>query len=549
MSLQNLTFCCTGLTFDQKSEISHKITAMGGSYYVDLRSDVQYLLVGDKFTDKYSFCIKNRPDIVFLKPSAIDLMYRQFKNGHKFVSPNAYKLPVFETLKICLSNVVTDELFDASQYSTNDLVELITANGGVVSNNLTINQNVVITNVAKGKRYLKALEWKIPVIHPVFLLASLKRGASVSPGEYLLANYPDWLANHVVDKPDSMSLQPNQMSLLSNSMIDKPSLDEGLKIKKNPQIWDSLMNPQGSRKEIAPPEVQKEVKLSIFNRKKFKLVHFSPQQMAILTNIITKNDGQVVTEAADILLVPFGLKSTELSALTKNFKIPIKTEWLVERSMYYTKWTDDEWSEPIMALSHANHWFNISLSGFKGIELLHITKLCEHLGFSINENFNSKINLLIINIKIFESKLPQNLFYNLNLINCSFNSINYISTKNKILAAKNWKVPIISVNYLFEIVSQSAEFVEYPNLKNLDWCLYYPNKSNEFIEYLGGESNDSLKLPSPKKMKRKFGKLDSTEKLEVRGEKRVDEEIDDLNFNLDIGYKRRAPGPKGLESV
>lgn len=523
---------------------------MGGNYYVDLRSDVKYLIVGDKFTEKYFYCIKNRYDIIFLKQSAIELIYRQFKNDNKFINLGHYKLQIFENLKICLSNLVTDDLFDNDKYLMNELINLITINGGIVSNNLAVNHHIIITNVSKGKRYLKAIDWKIPVIHPRFLLDSIRRAASVDPKDYLLDDYPNYPELMSASEAHDLETGENMMidTFKSNSMIDPLKDLSKLKIKKNKQIWDSIMHEEPKLEIKSKPVPPKEVKSTIFNQLKFKLVNFSPLQVDILTNIIVNNDGDVVTEECDYLLVPFGIQKSDLNSVTSlhGSSVPIKTEWMVERSIYYNRFVDDAWSDPIKAVNHKNNHFDISLSGFKGIELLHLTKLSQLLGFHINENFNSKISLLVINIKIFELKLPTNLFYNQGLLDCGFNSINYVSTKNKILAAKNWKIPIISINYLFEIVSRSTDVINYPPLKDLDWCLYYPvNKANALIEFLStAPEDDSLKMPSPKKIKRKFGKLVTTnEKLTPQNSviDNNEEVIDDLNFNLDIGYdnKRR----------
>ena len=47
-----------------------------GIHYSDLMTDVNYLIVGDRDTEKYRFCIKYRPDIIFIDADSIFTIHK-----------------------------------------------------------------------------------------------------------------------------------------------------------------------------------------------------------------------------------------------------------------------------------------------------------------------------------------------------------------------------------------------------------------------------------------------------------------------------------------
>lgn len=531
LPLHGLSFCCTAIPAEKRLKIELKVLEMGGSYSLDLMSHINYLIVGDTQTAKYIYCIKNRFDITFLTPDAIDAAFEQYQKGEK-IDLSGQKLPIFHNFNFCISHIKSDDLFDLTPVNVSTLKLYIVDNKGKFTDSLTVTHNLMITNVKSGKRYSKAVEWGIPVVHPKFIFDSIKRKAVVNIDDYRLENYPDFPE---LELPEEYT---------------EPLVPKDLRIKKNVQVWNSIMTRKRPRDEEGESEQYeleqteeptKKASSSVFKGMTFKLVSFSDKQISILSNVIKKNGGRIVKSSSMYTLIPFGSNKEGIKVEGK-----LKTEWFVERCIYYNKVVDDEWSDPIDQIATFKQ-FDVCLSGFKGIEQLHITKLCELIGFKVKEKFNSSVNLLIINIEIFKSKLPTNLFYN-DISKCSYNSISSISTKNKVIASKNWKIPIVSINYLFETINNNeSDLTTYPNIKDLKWCLYYPSEcDNDLISYLNSQKSqisDSFNVPSPKKIQKSFGKLLTNSRVDFNeldsktAKLAKNDTIDDLSFEMDIGYE------------
>ncbi|CAH6722021.1 hypothetical protein CLIB1444_07S07712 [[Candida] jaroonii] len=507
MIFKGKVFCCTAIPTSYRSEIDKYVKELGGHHFSNLTSDVQYLIVGNRNTDKFNFCLNKRDDITYLKFNAIHEFYEGYKAG-KSVDLNEYVLGVFDLLTIAISHIKSDDLF----IDNLDLQKVITSNGGQLSKTLTTNSACLITNIKTGKRYAKALEWEIPVVHPIYISHSLTRGLALPFEDYLLDKYPDYAA------PIEAPITTKTVSTAKSApTIHNPTN----KIKKTKiDVWNSIMNTKSHEIKL-PNSVPKPTSNGIFKGLKFKLLFFNADQKSILNEIITKNEGTITENESesDFKLIPFGNEGISGA----------RTEWLIERSIFYGRLTVDIWSEPTPPINLPKNK-TITLSGFTGVEDLHIKKLLAHKGFEIVPKFNAKTSILLININIFQDQLPKSLFeFDEPIVKCPFNSINIVSTKNKIQAAKKWGIPIVSARYAFEVKYDDAD-----NIDDTKWCLYY--KPSDKIPSDSPDSG-SLKLPSPKKIKRKFGKL-VTNNEKVKG---IESEgtIDDLDFDLGIGYGKK----------
>lgn len=508
MIFKGKVFCCTAIPTPYRLEIDNYVKELGGHHFSNLTSDVQYLIVGNRNTDKFKFCLNNRDDIIYLKFNAIHEFYKAFKAG-KSVDLNVYVLGVFDLLSISISHLKSDDLF----IDNLDLQKIINSNGGQLSKTLTTNSSCLITNIKTGKRYEKALEWEIPVVHPIYISHSLTRGLALPFEDYLLDKYPDYtppIEAPITTKTVVANVPSAPIMHNLNNKIKKTKID----------VWNSIMNSKIHEIKL-PNSVPKPTSNGMFRGVKFKLLFFNSDQKSILTEIITKNEGTITENESesDFKLIPFG-----------NEKITgARTEWLIERSIFYGKLTVDHWSEPVPPINLPKHK-TITLSGFTGVEDLHIKKLLAHKGFEISPKFNAKTSILLININIFHDQLPKSLFefYDA-IVKCPFNPINIVSTKNKILAAKKWGIPIVLARYAFEVKYDDSDGID-----NTKWCLFY--RPSDTPPSTSPDSG-SLKLPSPKKIKRKFGKL-VTNNEKVKGIE-TEGTIDDLDFDLGIGYGKK----------
>lgn len=632
-----LAFCCTAIPLHQREVIAGQIKTLGGTHFSDLMSDVNYLIVGDRNTEKYKYCVRNRSDITFIQSTAIEKVYNYWINGEDSnLNINDYKLGIFQNMLVCLSRISIhnendeidfkklthrkNESYFNDIYNMNKLSSMIIKNGGKVSESLTSSCDLVITTQMSGKRYDKAIEWKIPVVHPVYVFDSLIRLTSLDPQDYLLKHVfinsdkkylNGCLVWDDIIRQNQKSLKPHNTHVNNpihdnNNKNDKSienskngnakkneHVDEDMKngLKKDSTIWNSVMNHAGKPRskfiknnawsddneqdqdddedddddEQSPLKKRKlssttNIKNQLFLGLKFLIIGFTNQQLALLNKVITSHGGEVEEsdqsedyETITHIILPFKIGSqsstilrmldSKLKSLINKRSILVVTEWFLERSIYYNKITIDNWCKPLKGLIKSNKPFKICITGFTGIELLHLTKLIEILNFEFCDSLTSQKDLLILNINLFKSTLLKSspLLYKykyLDILNCpttstsNLNGVSLISLKNKINAAKKWNIPIVSISYIWEMVDKSVgkDNLVIPDIMNLQWCLFAPMnyaKPKTLLDYVRNLSGNNfetqvsttedekddkeqqVKLPSPRKVreKQKYGRL------------------------------------------
>lgn len=588
--LQGLSFCCTSIPTKERDVIVSRIQILGGNHFSDLMSDVKYLIVGDRNTEKYKFCVKFRNDIVFLQKNSINLLYNDWLNGESNLNVNNLKLNIFENLSICLSRIETNDSHNSILtklphrqtadfnliYNLGSLSDIIIKNGGQVTNSLSKSTNFLVTTNRIGKKYNKSLEWKIPVLHPVFIFDSLLRRACLNPSDYLLN-----------DIENSINLNGYKF------WNQQPQPTSKTSIRKSNSIWNSIMNEENFRAASTTDEndwqeeslnlspmkatvTEEPTKLTLFANLSFLVIGFNKNQLFLLKSVIHSHGGKTsdVTEEKNIthILLPFknghqsasmiNLLNSELQVqLLQDKKIIVVTEWFIERCVFYNRIVDDNWGKPITGLIKADTKLKICVTGFTGIELLHLKNLINHLGFHFCESLTSSRDLLVININLFKSTLlnssPQLFSYKYgDILDCPTYSnsskshdISLISSKNKINAAKKWNIPIVSIAYIWEMMvqtsTQNASVLVIPDILNLNWCLFAPKTSetdqtsvspsvSSRTSISPSVSQSKFKPPSPRKLKKRqrYGKLFSnsesltTKLLQLRDPQSSNNQVD-----------------------
>ncbi|EGV63752.1 hypothetical protein CANTEDRAFT_93267 [Yamadazyma tenuis ATCC 10573] len=553
LPLTGKCFCCTAISSEARDTVERQVVELGGTYTLDLMSHTTHLVVGDTRTAKYRYCVRHRDDVKILQPTAIGQFYEAWRRGRgdtttivPAASPSldSFVLPTFYGLAICVGHFRSDSIYDLNGDNTSPAAvrALIERHGGTATDSLTNAHAMLLSNIPTGKRYTKAVEWRLPVVHPLYVLDSLRRGASLDPDDYAYDHYPEIPRNS--DAPTSGG-DPPSMAVSAAAAVARTD-SAPAKIRKNLDVWNSLVHREhtttsgGSHStttdamsnwllpssEIGTKRTKTtDTTDSIFQGITFHLSSFTVAQTVILSRVIVQHGGSTSGDA-DYVLVPFGTNLRPMSSTS-----PVRTEWLVERSIYYGRLTDDAWSHQLAdhTVSGAVSSASASLSGFKGIEHLHLTKLCRHLGMEVSDSFNANIDMLVVNINIFKQRLPESLFERPELVECAYNSISRVSTKNKIVAAKKWKIPVVSPWYLFELANDSD-----PSIKDLKWCLYYSKKQEP------DSGSDSLRLPSPKKIRRRFGKLVTNSKeLELQTSKTHEDSNDEDEVRIGYDSKRQ----------
>lgn len=542
-----LTFCCTGVEATTRNETMKIIESMGGVQYLDLMTDVQYLIVGNRKTQKYQFCIKNRLDIKYLTTEAVFKVHEQWLTGDDDVDKllDEYKLPVFSEMSVCFSRVELTQsqvkhLLSSSfrraeekQFTEKQLLKQFTQNGGVAKESLLNNQNCMISADPRGTRYNKAKEWGIPVIHPVWIIDSILRGAALDFDDYLLTSDPleiyengcnVWLELFNKEKRPTTRQLPRQAveepkklkrgkrTEIWNSIMDHTSYE-----KKGPMAVDKTWDEESDSENYEEIEYVKPVvgmaRSSLFLGFKFLLVGFTVRESDLLSGGIEAFQGEITTDVDDTsmshIIIPANRGSEAsylLRALPSGIKlmvtsgdIKVVTEFFIEQCMFYKKVVLDRWGQPIKGLMNSSRKFKVSTTGFTGIELLHIEKLIKFLNLEYCESFSELRDLLILNVNLFKESFMKNspkLFqypYK-DILNCPTyqsgqSSVSLLSAKNKIDAAKKWSIPVVSIAFLWEIFekSQYKSALIIPELNDPQWCIHAPInyiRPKSLIEYI-----------------------------------------------------------------
>ncbi|OWB86890.1 hypothetical protein B5S33_g5613 [[Candida] boidinii] len=505
--LSGTRFCCTGIPSYFRDDLFQKITELGGKCFNHLMENVEVLIIGDYNTEKYKFCVKNRNDIIFVQPYCIEDIYKKFKEGGRVFDDTSnnfnkeklfedYKIQIFDSMSFCLcrlgkQNVIQD-------YHRESIQKSIIENGGICTESLSNKTTGVVSITKTGKRISKAIEWNIPVIHPRWIVDCIRRGGILELKYYNTLTIRDEdIGKGACNVWDQ--IEDRKVDEFKNFEIDNENVEN---LSRNKPITQDLGTEIVEERKNEKERVEKE-KEYIFSGLNFSHSGFNEQKVSKLNQIIIENGGLIVSSEdiknIDIFILSssisiFKLPSVLRSELDKN-GIKIVNEWLIERSIYYGKLIIDNWSNP-RNFFNLNLKIKIHISGFYGIESLHIKKLIENVGCQFIEVFNPECDILIINLKSIELDAKDSVkLYSYNypdIINGHIpENASLISTKKKINAAKAWNVPIMTMAFLWEISERGT----IPNLLDYRWCLFCPKAaapSINFMEYIRGISGNKF---------------------------------------------------------
>ena len=472
-------FSSTSIPSTIKKELRTDITSMGGIFFDDLMADVNVLIVGDHDTEKYKFCAKRRCDIKFVKAEAIYTLFDKWKQGEDFDSSilEQYISPVFDRISICMSRLsnVEGELFNKAYIST-----LIKDNKGTPTESLLMSTSFVVTTEKTGKRFEKALEWGIPVVHPRWVLDSVRRGAILESTYYdITKNDPGSMGEGSCIVWDQVP--PGEFDLYDTSNPVYVKSQQAYRHSSIRQKYTTSVNSGAN---------------NLLSGLCFLTYGFTEAQMAKLGEIITQKGGNLVDSyenAVTHLLIPssmpFKAVPGRLKQLISTHDMAVVNEWFLDRSLFYKQLKFDSWSIP-RNFTNLDLKLRISVSGFSGVEFFHVSKLIEVLGCELVEVFQPDCNLLAVNlysVGLNKSNSPKLFQYKYaDILSCRPHSqTSNKSTKAMINAAKKWGIPVISLAYLWEISEQG----KLPNLLDYRWCIFGPRSSipaHNFIEYAHG---------------------------------------------------------------
>ncbi|OBA21106.1 hypothetical protein METBIDRAFT_41878 [Metschnikowia bicuspidata var. bicuspidata NRRL YB-4993] len=611
-----MNFCCTGLVSAHRQQLGSQITAMGGTLHSDLMSLVDYLVVGGRRTEKYKYSVRYRHDIAFVSPEAVaDLHARWVAGADNDLDIRRHLLPVFSGFTVCVARVdrplpehhtrlfgerfrqppagAMPPVVPQDPFLATDLIGAMQELGADVSATLTSDCAVLVGTAAEGKRYRMALEWHVPVVHPMWVYDSCLRGAALHLDDYELTPGAPNLYSSTLFAWKSLyltRLRPERVLVAVVEKRERPVL------KKTSDVWTSIMSSthvpvakqvQGSSSWAealalgsgADPEsgaglepaVDSSARAAsethtgtgsdadpgpqLFRGLTFLPVGLSVPEQNLLRRVVESHRGAVATASDDVTISHILLRVRDgpqahlmLLMLPRATvrrvsakQIAVVTDWFVERSVYYNALRQDAWCRPMPGLVPLLRRFKVCVSGFTGVELLHIEKLVGLLNLEFCDVFSSKRDLLVVNINVFRKTLtaasPALFDYApTELLDCPVytngddsRSVSAMSTRNKINAAKKWNIPVVSAAYLWEMVQILGDQpnLKLPEISDRAWCIFAPNKSGKFsslIDFASGTGHKQggdvlacdeepldvrVQLPSPRKSKDKhrYGRL------------------------------------------
>ncbi|KAH3683813.1 hypothetical protein WICPIJ_005187 [Wickerhamomyces pijperi] len=570
----NLVFCSTSLDPSIKKGLLTKIQALGGKHLTDLTSDVNVLVVGERFTNKYVYCVNKRPDIKFMSPKAIADAYEKWLNmddedTYSFKLDD-FLMPVFEGVNICLSRINNDQHIRTDQ--THEIADLIQKNGGKADITLHSSFDCVVTNERSGKRYNKAKEWKIKTIHPLWVLHSVERGAMFPWNCYDI----DAVSEEAKIGEESLAVI-NELSMLKD-ITDVPLIDAGSKSmltlapsKKKSRLWSTIMDdtedsngskkkkvsewdedqdgdddpttasmPLNSAKQYAsvldpqlklkpasrvqlsasvnPPLLQRQQTTTpmstLFAGLTFNMLYFDSKKTEILSKTIRSHSGEISTsETPSYLIIPHDFPINELPQSTRRLILSqtphtkVVTEWFIERSLNYNEQRYDTWTKPFFKRMHIVKptKLHVSISGFFGVELLHIKKLISLLPeyFEFSEYLNETKDLLIVNSDIlhFKSSPDIELKYPDLILPVAKSEVELASAtsiRKKAKYAKAHNIPLVRVSFVFDFFKNETNNL--PVINGREWCLFVPRGENikeSLKDYIDNRYHNQASLSPP----------------------------------------------------
>lgn len=517
---------------------------------------------------------------------------------------DTFRLPVFLNFTVCVARVEKPssqelvklfgekfrnppsgkfQLEPKNAFKADEIIRVMSMLGAKVSTTLTPTCDVLVGTDTAGRRYTMANEWKIPAVHPLWVFDSCLRGAALDLDDYVVNCEVGNLYNngsfvwkklysiHKEDKKTTKELERRERGQLKKNLEIWSSIMENTRSHTAQIIRDSTWDDPGSEDEKGSQangtknnKVSRETAQSeydtgtleslLFLGFKFLPVGYLIPQQKVLKKVVESHHGEIADSGDDdtithiLLLVKNGPQANlMLSALSSGTKrrvhskdIQVVTDWFIERSIYYNEARQDNWSKPLQGLVPLATRYKVCVSGFTGVELLHIEKLVGYLNLEFCEVLNSNRDLLIINVNLFKKAFLKNSpelfeYKHKDILNCpvysngeSSRSVATLSSKNKINAAKKWNIPIVSIAYLWEMIERltGKSHLQMPDILDLAWCIFAPQamaRPTTLLDFVRKMSNnfstqrniekandeESVQLPSPRKSKDKpkYGRL------------------------------------------
>lgn len=555
-----LVFCPTSIPVSLSDQLCKKVEKLGGTFTKDLTRLVNVLIVGELFTVKYNFAIQNRNDIIFVKPECISQLYDIWLSGGNLLKLSTgddarnsmesylkrnYSIAPFELFSVFVGRVADNEHYNLSMLT--GLLELGKVKRldtkhfirNVDKTKSNANPTVFIADDLSGHRVRAAMEENVPVVHPKWVLDCMERNGTLDFSKYYLTercsslDYADIGRGSYMRAKFCPALEADKGDVVVKKEHEA-DLANPLKVaieKFKPQanlIWGNLLSKKDSAATMYSGKIDKNDKNhgscldsklnSVFQNRHFIFYRFNPRQQSILSNVVSTNMGTYSVfedshsnanlKVGEVYYVcPSDFPMLQLPLVSPSVWV---TEYFIERCLYYQQMLEpDYWSKPFyntFAVSPAKNichdkTLSFHISGFHGVELLHINKIIgflKELGLDHHEKLTKKTDFLVVNISQLtsipnEHPLRQNKYgsmfrSDLDLkISTKQAQMFRNSMKKKIeFVKKHHPIPILTPSFIIELFHRSLTTSE-SNIyfNDVNWCISCPK---------GSKSNFALKI-------------------------------------------------------
>ncbi|CAL9737621.1 DNA replication regulator Dpb11p [Monosporozyma servazzii] len=527
-----------------------------------------------------------------------------------------------------LSNcyIFIGRLSSSTGHTIPELEEICTTLGCKYVDSKTLNTNVlserdqyniifISDGSTPGARQNAAAKFHIPIVHYKWLLDCKKRYAMLSYDPYYFidnvtnCSYDD-IGIDACDCWDTLDkIQNFEIEEEENQKAIQPSL---LLNKFKPQggkIWDKVMSKPSTITErrisqdknipttnsdtlqtTSYDDARSSYPGLIFNDCSFIInSQFPPRHQRILLSVIKKNGGTIITSMhtePDYLILPSNVPVDTLDILPMktNSNTLVVTEFFIERCLHYKTLINppDTWSKPfyytdnfhlvpdpkiIHDRNENTHSLTLAITGFQGVELLHLTKilkLLENKGIKYTEYVNKSIDLLLLNIAALASIsenyiLWTNIYSDLFQLNKQYfrkdtetqATVFKNSLKRKLGFVKQvGTIPVATPGFIMDIFRKTKHFVYSQDQSNrsiqindTDWCIICPrsDSGNYEIKIMKGTHSINEKaITSPAKEEIKQSRAVSSESRSVNIAKTIYNDINQTKHSSTHSSQRSA---------
>lgn len=452
---------------DGLADLKKKIINMGGVYDSGVKANTKYIIVFNTAnSEKIHHVLFNRHDIILLLPDFVESVHSKWIKGDNIEIEDELRKGLLKPFKghfVCATNFENEE-------DRVEIEKLVTENGGQFSRNLHQNITILVTPRIMGVKCEYAVKWNIPLVSPSWVYDSMKSYIPIDPVFYAF-NGSTALPGPVRTFDPTMNLIPDDYFSANDDQIIQTKVIQKRKI--NDVQWKQLMPAPAKRikkrtggalwkdedDEEELREKQKELeqeyktayenhlinnieghkltetaddKKGIFFGTCFYLYGFDAKKIERLKSAVIPHGGSV-TDDIDNEYITHALiySQIEYSAIPTHFHAKtflLKTEWIIETSLEKKSLDNDSFWGNVIRYRNLADFSNleITISGFKGVELMHIEKLIKMLGATYQP---------VLKPNSSPSKIEKIL----------------ISTpgSNKEMYARRWNIPVVGVEWLW----------------------------------------------------------------------------------------------------